>query len=184
MLRTRPFHKPLLIALLAAPNLFACSSSDDLGLHDSHPGRISADGVVLQGLASEAQLSTFLDREPRDWAWAGGQFDLPEDEATLAADIPQAFTWHADPADFTRVDAAGDAAVMTHFLDFSGASSGGLLRVFTTLPQYTPDTAAWRTLVDAAEPITLSLTTGSFVGAELPEDGGPFIGQSLTFTIE
>jgi hypothetical protein len=182
MPRTRPFPTLVLLTLVGAPSLVACSSSDPVGPH-SQPAQISTTGVLLEGDASEAQLSTFLHRKPRDWAWAGGQFDTPDDQAALAADAAQTFSWHADPADFAASDDTGDA-VMTHLLSFGRANGGGLLQVFTTLPEYTPDTVAWQKLVDAGEPITLSLTTGSFVGADLPEAGGPFIGQSLTFTIE
>jgi hypothetical protein len=73
---------------------------------------------------------------------------------------------------------------MTHLLLFSTKGQSHLLEVFSTLSEYTPDAAHWHKLVDAHEPITLSLTTGTFVGSELPEEGGPFTGQTLTFTIE
>jgi len=139
--------------------------------------------VVLEGVASRTQLSVFLQREAEDWAWAGGRFDTPDTHATLDASTPQTFSWHADPADFTEAAPPGDV-VMTHLLVFSTSESDAALRVFTTLPEYTPDTAAWQRLVAVHEPITVSLTTGSFVAAELPDDGGPFIGQALTFTIE
>jgi hypothetical protein len=142
----------------------------------------STSGSELQGAATLEQLDTFLHHQARDWAWAGGQFDAPDDDTTLAAGTPLTFVWHADPADFATGSAG--AAVMTHLLLFSTPSNGDLLQVFTTLSEYTPDATAWQRLVEAGEPITLSLNTGSFVGSELPEDGGPFIGQSLTFTIE
>jgi hypothetical protein len=166
----------LSLAIVAvAPSFGACSSPPGL--------QRATNGVLLEGEASAAQLSTFLQREAEDWAWAGGQFDTPEDRATLDAQMPQTFSWHADPADFADGDGAGDV-VMTHLLEFSTNPSSAALRVFTTLPQYTPGTAAWQKLVAAHAPITVSLTTGSFVATDLPEDGGPFIGQALTFTIE
>jgi len=183
MLRTHPFRTLLWLALTTAPSLVACSGSDDdIGPH-SQPGPISTSGILLEGDASEAQLSTVLHRKPLRWAWAGGQFDAPEDQATLAADVTQTFTWHADAADFAAGGAAGDV-VMTHLLSFDRANGGGLLQVFTTASEYTPDTVAWNKLVAAGEPILLNLTTASFLGTALPEDGGPFIGQTLTFTIE
>ncbi|MEI9938812.1 MAG: hypothetical protein WDO69_16455 [Pseudomonadota bacterium] len=180
MSRTRPFQSLLLIALAATPALAACSSSDD---SRAHVDPISTAGIEREGDASNAQLSTFLHLKPVEWAWAGGQFDTPDDKSTLAADTPVTFTWHADPADFAEGGASGDV-VMTHLLQFSSASNGNLLQVFTTLKQYTPDAEDWQKLVDAGEPITLALTTGSFLGTDLPADGGPFIGQTLTFTIE
>jgi hypothetical protein len=159
----------------AAPSFVACSSPPGL--------QRPTDGVRLEGDANEAQLDAFLQREAKDWAWAGGQFDTPDNRATLDAGTPQTFSWHADPADFAEGDTPDDV-VMTHLLEFSASQSSAALRVFTTLPEYTPDTAAWQSLAAAPQPIRVSLTTGSFVAADLPEDGGPFIGQVLTFTIE
>ena len=175
MSRTRSFRTLSSLVVAVAPSLVACSSPPGL--------QRPTDGVALEGDATQTQLSAFLQREAKEWAWAGGQFDAPDDRATLAASAPQTFSWHADPADFAEGDAPGDV-VMTHLLEFSANQSSKVLRVFTTLPQYTPDTAAWQKLVAAHDPITVSLTTGSFVAADLPEDGGPFIGQALAFTIE
>src|SRR6478752_4969165 len=180
MSRTRPFQTLLLLALTAAPNLVACSSSTDSpSPTDPH----SSAGVVREGGATAAQLDTFLHHKAREWAWAGGQFDTPDEQATLAAGTPQRFSWHADPADFATGGSASEL-VMTHLLEFNTANGGTPLRVFTTLPEYTPDTVAWQKLIATSEAITVSLTTGTFVGADVPEDGGPFIGQALTFTIE
>jgi hypothetical protein len=176
MSRTRPFRTRLWSALVAAPVLVACSSSDDS--HSQPPP-----AVVLEGDASAAQLDTFLQQKARDWAWAGGQFDAPRDDATLAANPALTFAWHADPADFAQGGAAGEV-VMTHLVLFSTQGQPDLLQVFSTLSEYTPDALHWQKLVDAHDPITISLTTGTFVGDDLPEDGGPFIGQTLTFTIE
>lgn len=174
---TRSFRTLTLAALAFAPSLVACSSPPGLRPPSA------TDGVVFEGGASKTQLSVFLEREPEDWAWAGGRFDTPDTYATLEASTPQTFSWHADPADFTEAEAPDDV-VMTHLLVFSTSESDAVLRVFTALPEYTPDTAAWQGLVAIHEPITVSLTTASFVASDLPEDGGPFIGQALTFTIE
>jgi hypothetical protein len=182
MFRTRPLRTLLLVALCAAPVLLGCSSSSS-DSYRSYPNVMTTEGIVLEGAASDALLGTYLQHKARDWAWAGGQFDTPDTNATLAADTPTTFTWHADPADFAEGGAPGDL-LMTHLLSFSTPRSGTSLRVFTTLREYTPDSAVWRKLLDAGEPISVSLTTGTFVGTDLPEDGGPFNGQTLTFTIE
>ncbi len=180
MSRTRPLRSLLLLALAATPALTACASSDQ---SHSQPEPVSTSNVVREGDASAAQLAVFLQIKARVWAWAGGQFDTPDENATLAADTPPTFAWHADPADFAQGGAAGEV-VMTHLLSFSTPSQPGLLELFTTLSEYTPSALAWQKLIDTREPITLSLTTGSFVGAALPEEDGPFIGQTLTFAIE
>lgn len=107
-------------------------------------------------------------------------FDAPEDRALAAS---ATFTWHAEPADFTPGESTGEA-VMTHLLEFSALHWNAPLRVFTTLQQYTPDTVEWRRFAAAHQPISVSLTTASFVDSDLPDDGGPFSGQTLTFTVE
>ena len=169
-----------MVALAVAPALTACGSSDE---SHSQPALIATSGIVREGDASEVQLATFLHIKARDWAWAGGQFDAPSNNATIAADTPQTFAWHADPADFAQGGAPGEV-VMTHLLSFSTPSDARLLELFTTLSDYTPSAMDWQKLVDAREPLTLSLTTGTFVGSDLPEEGGPFIGQTLKFAIE
>jgi len=179
MTLTRPLGTLTRLTLTAALGLVACSSNGS----DSSPRSPDAANTVLEGEVTDAQLGTFLQREPREWAWAGGQFDAPADGATLPPSATQTFAWHADPADFAEGGAAGEA-VMTHLLSFHSASHPSLLQLFTTLPDYTPDALHWQKLVAAGEPITVELTTGTFVGADLPADGGPFIGQALTFTIE
>jgi len=154
----------------------ACSSSHD---SSADQNAITA-GVLLEGDATTAQLSAVLSRKPLDWDWAGGQFDTPDDEATLAADTPASFGWHADPPAF----AGADGVVTTYLLAFNASDNSDVLRVFTTLPEYTPDETAWSKLVAASQPITSSITTSHFIGAELPQAGGPFIGQTITLTIE
>jgi len=158
------------------PSLVACSSSHD---SSTDQNAITA-GILLEGEATTAQLDAVLSRKPLDWDWAGGQFDTPDDEATLAADAPATFSWHADPPAF----AGADGVVTTYLLAFDTSNESHVLRVFTTLPQYTPDETAWSKLVAASQPITSSITTAHFIGADLPRAGGPFIGQTLTLTIE
>lgn len=178
MPRSHRFRTLLLVALAALPSLVACSSSDS----SADQNAISA-GVVRDGDATAAQLSTVLQRKALDWAWAGGRFDTPDDQATVAAESRASFSWSADPPDFAEGGAAGDV-VMTYLLTFSAPGDDNLLRVFTTLTHYTPDTAAWQKLVTASQPITVHIITASFIGADLPQDGGPFSGQTLTLTIE
>jgi len=181
MSRTRPLRTLTLLALAASSVLVSCSSS---GESQASSNTSSIAGIEREGAANETQLRMFLQDKAREWAWAGGQFDAPSDGATLGADMPQTFNWHADPADFAEGGANGDDTVMTHLLLFSTPSHAHLLEVFTTLRAYTPNVQDWQKLVDAREAISLSLTTATFVGADLPEAGGPYVGQTLTFTIE
>jgi len=70
------------------------------------------------------------------------------------------------------------------FLVFSTPSSPTLLRVFTTQLSYTPDADAWKKLIGAGGPITLDITSGIFENNLLTQDGGPHLGQTLTFTVQ
>ncbi len=168
-----------LVALLAvaAPTLPACADNDAL------PAGVANADVVRQGDVTESQLSAMLANEPIDWAWAGGQFDSPDPNASMPASTPFEFTWHADA---TQPEEGGgpSAFQMVHLLLFSTPSNPSLLRVFSSLDSYTPDAATWQKLTASGEPITLSLTSGTFAGDDLTSEGGPYIGQELSFSIE
>jgi hypothetical protein len=170
-----------LVAALATmlPAFSACSS-------DSAPAvDTSTADVVREGNVTDGQLRAVLDNAAQDWAWAGGQFDAPSNKDVMASDTAFEFAWHADPTEPSDGGAPGDMD-MVHLLVFSTPSEPNLLRVFSTLGSYTPDAAAWQKLIDAgtSSAITLSLTSATFSGDELTAEGGPFVGQELSFTIE
>jgi hypothetical protein len=178
MSRTSLFRVAFVAAMaVAAPLLPACSS-DDAPAVDA-----SLAEVVRQGDVTDVQLRAVVANAPIDWAWAGGQFDTPDPNATLPSSTPFEFTWHADA---TQPEEGGgpSAYQMVHLLVFSTPTKPNLLRVFSTLDSYTPDDATWQLLTATGEPITLSLTSGTFAGDDLTSEGGPYIGQHLTFTIE
>ncbi len=178
MFRSPLFRVALVAALaVAAPTIPACSSNDAPAVDPSLAS------VVRQGDVTDAQLRTVVANKPIDWAWAGGQFDAPDPNASMPATTPFEFTWHADA---TQPEEGGgpSAFQMVHLLVFSTPSNPNLLRVFSTLDSYTPDAAAWQLLTATGEPITLSLTSGTFAGDDLTSEGGPYIGQELSFSIE
>ena len=177
MSRTRLIPIALLAALSAALAFVPACSSDKASA--APPGYTD----VRQSNATEAELRTVLGTQSDDWAWAGGQFDTPKDQAALARDTPYEFAWKSALTDASEAGAP-DAFEMTYLLVFSTPSKGTILRVFTTLTQYTPDANAWQKLVDSGEPITLGIRTATFNGNELTVDGGPHEGQTLTFTLE
>lgn len=171
---------PLLLLSLAAAGLgFVPGCSSD----NAAPAHQPIADVERQGAATLSELQTFADSEADDWDWAGGQFDAPKDMAVLASDAPFAFTWHSASTE-PPTAGAPDQFEVTYLLVFSTPSQANLLRIFTTLNDYTPDAAAWQKLVSAGEAITLSVTSGTFSGSALTADGGPHRGQSLTFTIQ
>ena len=181
MSRSHLFRVALITVLSAVlPTVSACSSDD------TATASLDTSDVVHQGLVTDGQLRAVLSNEARDWAWAGGQFDAPEDSAVLSSETPFEFTWHADATEDIPAAGAPNDFEMMHLLIFSTPSKSNLLRVFSSLDSYTPDAAAWQTLTLAgkAEAITLSLTSATFEGDALTINGGPFIGQALTFTIE
>lgn len=69
-------------------------------------------------------------------------------------------------------------------LSFSGSDGAVVLEVFTTFESYTPDQAAWDRLVAASDPLTASLVSAVFEGNRVSQDGGPFVGGQLTFSIQ
>jgi hypothetical protein len=69
------------------------------------------------------------------------------------------------------------------FLVFSTDSDPRLLRVLTSETSYAPDTAAWDKLAAAGKPITLTLSAAEFENNRIVQEGGPFAGSSMTFTI-
>jgi hypothetical protein len=180
LLPLRRFTLGLLIA--TAASLPACSS-------DKTPTASSALGsdVIREGTTTAVALDEFLGTPADSWAWAGGQFLTPSDQAVLPATTPQTFTWQADgttpPAD-TDVLVPNEQQGQTFLLVFSTPADPKLLRVFTSLTSYTPSAAAWQKLVRAGAPITLSISSATFENDQLTGDGGPHIGQTIQLTIQ
>jgi hypothetical protein len=169
-----------LIAVLAC--LPGCSS--DKTSNQSSP--LSAD-IVREGTVTTPALNEILGTPPDDWPWAGGQFLTPMDQDTLMADPPEAFTWQADNADPPNpADLASPTKQQgqTFLLVFSTPDDPKLLRVFTSLFAYTPSETAWQKLVTASQPVTLSITSGTFENDQLTGEGIPHSGQTLSFTIQ
>lgn len=71
-----------------------------------------------------------------------------------------------------------------YFLVFTDADSKRMLRFFTGQTSYAPDTDTWQTLAQAAQPLSLEISSAFFEENEIPEDGGPFIGGKFQFRIQ
>ena len=178
------FRSALLRAVFIGAATAALSFTPACSSDSSPPASApSLPAVVYVGDATQAELELVLAAPGDSWPWAGGHFESPAAGAVLSAAEPSEFTWHADATD-SGLAGAPDQPQMISLLVFASPSHANLLRVFTTSNSYTPDAATWQTLLDAREPITLSLTTATFEGAQLTADGGPHRGQKLTFTIE
>lgn len=66
---------------------------------------------------------------------------------------------------------------------FSTAEDPELIRVFTTLHDYTPSPVNMQKLIDAKGPIQAVVTTAIFADGVIMKTGGPFKGIPVTFTI-
>jgi hypothetical protein len=71
-----------------------------------------------------------------------------------------------------------------YFLVFSTAKSEGVLRVFTTRLDYTPDAAAWAKLRAAGGPITATALNAVFENNRVVVGEAPWEGEPVTFTIQ
>jgi hypothetical protein len=182
MSRHRLFRLALVAALCAAlPAVPACSSDDTPAATNA-----SIADVVREGDVTDGQLRAVLANEAQDWAWAGGSFHAPVDGGALPSDTPFEFSWKSDSTVDPPAAGATSDLQMVHLLVFGTASEPNLLRVFTTLDSFTPDARAWATLktTGESEPVTLSLVSATLMGDQLVVDGGPFIGETLSFTVE
>jgi hypothetical protein len=182
MFRHRLFRFALVAVLSAGfPAVQGCGSDDQ------PPGtNLSIADVVREGAVTDGQLRAVLANAPEDWAWAGGRFRTPANGDALPSDAPFEFTWKADATVDAPAAGAPNDLEFVHLLVFSTATEPNLLRVFSDQLSYTPDADAWEILKTAGErgAITLSLTSATLMGDALVDDGGPFIGQTLSFTIE
>ena len=79
---------------------------------------------------------------------------------------------HGDPYN-------GDA----FYLRFSIDSNPTLVEVFTSSFTYAPSAEAWEKMTTAGKPITLSLFNAVFEQNRVVQDGGPFAGSTITFTV-
>jgi hypothetical protein len=166
-----------LVAALAC--LAACSSNS------SDQTQASVAGVVREGHTTDAALLQVLAIQADDWGWAGGVFDSPSDQSTFASDTPASFAWHADPTGDPPADVPlpSEQNGQAFFLVFKSAGGEELLRVFTSLNDYTPDASAWQTLLSTDEAMEVSLTSSTFANDKLTPEGGPHAGQTLKVRI-
>jgi hypothetical protein len=201
------FHRVLSIAARAAAASLAmyagaCQSSGDPAATDP------LQGVFYEGGANDEALVELLVKTPVASASQGTMFDVPVASQVLPAGAPATFAWHVGGATgalqppagppSTRsawarlVDLVGVRAASAHgppvngrayFLVLSTADKHELARVFTTNLSYTPDAATWQKLQSAASPLTAGITSAVFENNRIPSDGGPYVGQPVTFSL-
>jgi hypothetical protein len=73
----------------------------------------------------------------------------------------------------------GDAFLLV----FSAANEPKLLRVFTQDRSYQPSADEWQRLAQASGVVTFAVTHAIFEQGRITEDGGPFVGSAVHFTV-
>ncbi len=69
-------------------------------------------------------------------------------------------------------------------LVFAGSDGDVVLEVFTALTSYSPTQEAWGKLSSGPAPLEARLVSAAFENNRVAQDGGPFAGGAITFTIE
>ncbi len=69
------------------------------------------------------------------------------------------------------------------FAVISSESEPELVRVFTTAREYLPTEEVWEKIKAVNEPITVTVTAAEFDNNRIAQEGGPWKGSSITFTI-
>jgi hypothetical protein len=193
MLRTAFFVLVASVALYAG----ACSSDDE-----PLPNEELAD-VIYQGTTNDEALELLLTSTPVDDPTNEAELVWPPDGDSVPASPPPTFCWTVgagaslapmtpaiDPGWLDEIVGMRSAHAHgppvngpAYFVVFSTPSDPKLARVFTSEVEYTPDDAVWQKMIAVGGPITCTITTGIFDNNLLAADGGPFVGDSTTFTI-
>lgn len=71
-----------------------------------------------------------------------------------------------------------------YYLVITDKDSKQILQVFTPETSYTPEALDWQHMVEAAQPLTLEITSAFFESNNVPAGGGPFVGGKFQFRIE
>jgi len=183
----------------------ACSGDGSGGA----PADVEPDieGVIYAGLATDEALLAMLRAEETSVPSQAVVVDAPAEGATLPKDVPPTIAWHVGGSAASNVEPSrnsfgieirslidwlGPREAHAHgapvngrayFLVFSTPKSPGLVRVFTTDLEYTFDAGSWTTLALTGEPITLRVTNAIFEDNRVAQDGGPWAGEPVTFSI-
>lgn len=164
-------------------------------------------GVIYAGAATDEALEALLLAAPKTDPAQAAAVDTPAAGATLPKDVPPTIEWHVSGSSAAREPSAGERIARAakaigsffgpreawahgapvngraYLLVFSTPKSPELVRVFTTELSYTFDAANWTKLALTGEPVTLVVTNAIFEDNRVAQDGGPFTGNAVTFSI-
>lgn len=140
-------------------------------------GAPAEDAVVYEGGATDEAYRELASLTATDDPAEHATFTSPEAGATIASGTLPAFAWalprHGDPVN-------GRAFRLT----FRGADGAVALEVFTLLESYTPTAEAWTDVAAATDPVSVELVSAIFENNRVSQDGGPFVGDTLSLTVE
>lgn len=194
--RTRAFRVAvvLFVALLAP---YAPGCGDD---HESG-GR---PGVVYEGGTNDEALDKLLATTAKSEPAKRPELVFPTRGAHVpAAPIPT-FSWKASPTGFHVTPRRGGTKFASSFpigplreakahgtpvngkaylVVFAAPGQPTLAQVFTTKTTYVPDEATWTVMKNVRGDITITVTVGTFDNNNLVQDGGPFVSDSVPFTL-
>jgi len=161
--------------------------------------------VVYRAEANDEALEELVGIPAKSDPTRGAIFTAPLDGDVMAGDLPR-FTWrdatttelepsrtnsgarrHYDlPFGPVRSASAHGPSVngRAYYLVFSTPDDPKLVRVFTTESFYEPDVVELTKLELANGPIQLSIVTAIYDNSRLAADGGPYIGETIHFSIQ
>lgn len=158
--------------------------------------------VIYEPPSNDEGVLTLLGAPAVSELSASAIVTAPTDQATLSG--PMTFTYRLGAGalrerDHTRVRRSAwpewltlERSAYAHgapmngdafLLVFSTETDPKLLRVFTQEKSYSPSDDEWQRLAQASGVVTLTVTHAIFEQGRLTEDGGPFTGAPVHFTV-
>lgn len=154
------------------------------------------EGVIYAGAATDEALQALLLATPKSDPSQSVVVDAPASGAIMPKDLPPTITWHVGGGMGATLRAIGEwlgpRAAWAHgapvngrayFLVFATKTNPKAARIFTTNLDYTFDAATWAKLALEQGPVTLTITNAIFEDNRVAQDGGPFPGEAVTFSI-
>lgn len=188
----------ILASILATSLVFSLPSCSDAPTSGPEgQTTLDTEGVVFVDPATDEALLALLGATPKNDASQSVVVDTPAEGVVLAKDTPPTVTWHVGTGMGATLRALGlwlsPRSAWAHgaplygrayLLVFSTPSNPKVLRIFTTNLDYAFDDATWSTLSGVQGLVTLTITNAIFDANRIAADGGPFVGEPRSFSME
>lgn len=190
----RAFRALVFLSVVAAFS-FGLPSCGDSQAPSSATTDPDIEGVIYEGTATDEALLAMLRLSAKTDPTQAAVVDSPQSASVAPKDVPITVDWHIGSG-FTGalrrtiVDWLGPKNAFAHgapvngrayFLVFSTKASPKAVRVFTTNLSYTFDAATYSKLV--GQEVTLTITNAIFEDNRVAIDGGPFVGEPVSFSV-